>query len=169
MGGNLIPIRLTLMHGGILSLAASIFLLLVMRFNPRLFLQDYPQEIQDAVPAKTEVEKRQSLWVGIPFLLLFIAYPLLSTWQIEAGSGRQLSFFSLWIHAFGIVFFFNLVDLIILDWLMFCTITPKFMVDPGTEQMPAYRDYGFHFRGSLTGTFLSLLAGLAVAGIVTMF
>jgi hypothetical protein len=55
----------------------------------------------------------------------------------------------------------------LLDWLIFCTITPKFAVIPGTEGSEAYKDYGYHFRASITGTILSVVGGLVIAGIVT--
>jgi len=40
---------------------------------------------------------------------------------------------SLWLYAFGVAFAFNLWDWLILDWLVFCTITPKQFVIPGSE------------------------------------
>ena len=57
----------TILDGAILSVIASVFLVAVLRFNPRLFLQDYPEDIRKQVSPKTEKEKRQSLIVGIPF------------------------------------------------------------------------------------------------------
>jgi hypothetical protein len=157
----------TLLEGAILSLIASILLIAILRFNPRLFLQDYPEEIQNQVPPKTEKEKRQSLIVGIPFLIVVVAVPFISTLILKRQGGEGVSFLHLFLNAFGIVFIFNLVDLLLLDWLMFCTITPNFVVIPGTEGMPAYKDYGYHFRASITGTILSIVAGLVIAGIVT--
>jgi hypothetical protein len=66
----------------------------------------------------------------------------------------------------GIVFVFNVVDWLILDWFMFCTLTPRLVVIPGSEGLAAYKDYGFHFRGFLHGTVYSILGGLVIAGIV---
>jgi hypothetical protein len=40
----------------------------------------------------------------------------------------------------------HLIDLIVFDWLVFCTIQPRFAVLPGTEGMPEYRDYRFHLE-----------------------
>jgi hypothetical protein len=157
----------TLFEGAILSVLASILLIAILRFNPRLFLQDYPEEIQNQVPPKTEKEKRQSLIVGIPFLIVVVAVPFISTLTLKHQSGEAVSFLHLFLNAFGIVFIFNLVDLLLLDWLMFCTITPKFVVIPGTEGSEAYKDYGYHFRASITGTILSIVGGLVIAGIVT--
>lgn len=155
-----------ILDGAVLSLIASLFLIVVLRFNPRLFLQDYPEAIQNEVPPKTALEARHSLLIGVPFLLLLAIIPFISTLTFKRSGSEVLSFLQLFLHAFGVVFIFNLVDLVILDWLMFCTITPKFVVIPGTEGMAAYKDYFFHFKASLTGTGISILSGLVIAGIV---
>jgi len=155
-----------ILHGAILSVLASLLLIAVLRFNPRLFLQDYPEEIQKRVPPKSAKEKRQSLLVGIPFLLLVVAVPFLSTLALKQQGGDQVTFMQLFLNAFGVAFLFNLVDLVLLDWFMFCYITPKFLVIPGTEGIAAYKDYAYHFRASLIGTLLSAVAGLVMAGIV---
>jgi len=158
----------TLTDGALLSALASIYLLGVFLIKPRLFLQDYPRAIQEQVPPKTERERRQSLIVGIPFLILLAAVPIISTLTLKRQGGEELTFLHLSLNAFGVVFIFNLVDLLVLDWLFFCTITPRFMVIPGTEGDPAYKDYRFHFRAFLVGTLLSLVAGLIIGGIVIL-
>ncbi|MDH3734751.1 MAG: hypothetical protein OEU54_14585 [Gemmatimonadota bacterium] len=59
---------------------------------------------------------------------------------------------------------FNLVDLLILDWLILVRIQPGFVVLPGTEGLAGYDDYRFHGHAFLIGTtgilVVSLLAGL---------
>ena len=163
----MINISKILLDGALLSILASISIIGILRFNPRLFLQDYPEEIQAGVPPKTNLEKRQSLITGIPFLLLLFAVPLISTLILKRQSGETISFILLFLNAFGVAFTFNLVDLLLLDWLLFCFVTPSFLVIPGTEGMQAYKDYGFHFRAFLMGTVLSIAAGLVIAGIVS--
>ena len=61
------------------------------------------------------------------------------------------------------LFVFNIYDLLILDWLFFCTIQPRAMVLPGTEGMPGYRDYRFHLVGFLKGLGFTVAAGVIVA------
>jgi hypothetical protein len=155
-----------IIDGTILSVLASLYLIAVLRFNPRLFLQDYPADIQAHVLPKTEEEKRQSLIVGIPFLILLAVVPFVSTLTLKYQGGRDVSFLQLFLNAFGVVLIFNLVDLLLLDWLMFCTITPRFVVIPGTEGMAGYKDYVYHLRASLVGTALCIVAGLVIAGVV---
>lgn len=146
--------------GLILTGIIVVLMILAQRVNPRLFIQDYPEDIQAAVPPKTRAEKRLTLLIGIPFLLVMLLAPLFSTLSLKHAGA---SFGALFANAFGVVFFFNLFDLLVLDWLIFCSITPKSIVIPGTEGMAGYKDYGFHFRGFLKGTLLSAILGLLIA------
>jgi hypothetical protein len=151
--------------GVILSIIASGWILLSLRFNPRLWIQDYPKDIQNQVPPKTIQEKRQSLFFGVPFLIVLVSVPLISCILIKRQSAA-VTFPSLFLNAFGIGFFFNLIDLVLIDWIIFCTVTPKFLVISGTEGMAGYKDYGFHFRPFLVGTILSVILGAIIALIV---
>ncbi len=158
----------TLMHGALLSLAASVFIGITLRLAPRIWLQDYPQDVQEQVLPKNEEEKKLSLILGIAFLILLFAVPFISTLMLKQQSVGHFSFFHAFTNAFGVLFIFNLVDWLLLDWLMFCTITPQFVVIPGTEGAKGYKDYGFHFRGFLIGTVFSGVAGLVIASIVLL-
>jgi hypothetical protein len=162
----MIDLTKILIDGAILSFLASAALLLIVSINPRLMLQDYPKDIQASVPPKTPEEDRLSKILGIPFIVLLLAVPLISTFSLDAQSGGNAPFIALFANAFGVAFIFNLVDWLILDWLLFCTLTPKFLVIPGTEGHPGYKNYFFHFRGFLIGTVFSAVAGLIFAGIV---
>jgi len=157
----------TLLHGLALSIIASVYIIITFMIKPRIWLQDYPQDIQDMIPPKDDQEKRLSLILGFPFLLLLFCVPLVSTILLK-NHNPDFSYFSLAFNAFGVAFAFNLVDWLVLDWLMFCTITPGFVVLPGSEGAAAYKDYWFHFRGFLIGTFLSLIAGFAIGGIALL-
>jgi hypothetical protein len=158
----------TFVDGIILSILASLFIMLTLLINPRVWLHDYPKDVQAKAPPKTPEEKKLSLWMGIPFMLLLFGGPLVSTINMKFFVGESISFFGLFLHAFGVVWIFNIVDWLILDWVIFCTLTPKFLVIPGTEGMAGYKDYFMHFRGFLIGTIFSAIAGLIVAGIVAL-
>ena len=43
------------------------------------------------------------------------------------------------------------MDLLIVDWLIVCTIRPNVIVPSGTEHCAGWKDYGFHFKGFLHG------------------
>ena len=156
-------------HSGLYVALATIFLLSLVLYNPRLMLQDYPPAIKAVVPPKTDAEKRQSTWLGLPFILVLFIFPIYATFVFQELTGSEQGFLSLWLYAFGIAFAFNLWDWLVLDWLIFCTLTPKQFVIPGSEGHPAYKDYFFHFRGFLIGTVFSAVMGLVGAGIVAIF
>jgi hypothetical protein len=162
----MINITKKIIDGGILSAIASLYLFIILYINPRLFLQDYPEDIQRAVPPKSREERRLSILLGTPFLLLLLIGPFISTLSLKQQSGDEFSFFAASFHAFSIVFIFNLVDWLILDWLIFCTITPNFLVIPDTEGMAGYKDYSFHFRAFRVGTVLSIITGLIIGALV---
>jgi hypothetical protein len=150
-----------LVDGAILSALATGLILGSVRANPRLWLQDFPADIRDAVPPKTPAEKRQSLIWGIPLLATFLGIPLLSCLWLARQTGTA-SFGLLWLDAFGVLMIFNAFDLLVIDWVVVCWLTPSFLVIPGTEGFAGYKNYWHHFRGFLIGT-----AGLAsVATIV---
>jgi len=166
----IIDVRKILFDGAIVSLVASAFLIVTLRINPRLWLQDYSQDIQDQVPPKTDRESRLSLILGLPFLLLLFAAPLISTVGLNRQYGGALSFLALTIHAFGVGLMFNLVDWLLIDGLLFCVITPSFIVIPGTEGADGYttQNYGHHVRGFVIGTGVSLAGGLVIAAVVSL-
>jgi hypothetical protein len=161
-----VDITLIIFHGIILSLIGTFIILLSLRTNPRLWLQDYPQDIQRKVAPKTKAEKQQSLIWGIPFLITLIAVPFISSLRLKQQSGGAISFFMLFINAFAIGFIFNVVDLLLIDLLIVCAITPKFILIPGTEGASGYKDYRHHFKGFIVGTVLSVTGGLLIAIVV---
>jgi hypothetical protein len=145
------------------SLVLSALILVMLWHNPRLLLQDYPKDVRDAVPPKTPAEKRWSAyWAGV-FLVLLIAFPGFAA--LSAKAAHQ-GFPGVILSAFGVGFLFNLVDWLILDWLIVCTITPKFVVIPGTEGMAGYKNYAMHFKGVLVGTGVSVVMGVLIAALV---
>ncbi|UCF59654.1 MAG: hypothetical protein JSV37_07745, partial [Anaerolineaceae bacterium] len=80
-----------IIDGGIFSAIASFYLFVILKINPRLFLQDYPEDIQGAVPQKSHEEKRQSILFGMPFLLLLFVGLLISTLALKHQSGSELT------------------------------------------------------------------------------
>ncbi|MFD3273783.1 nitroreductase [Paenibacillus dendritiformis] len=153
-----------LIEGALLSAVFLAVLLLSLAYNPRIWLQDYPQDIQRAAPPRTPTEKKQFTAVGtIVMLLIFV--PFVSSIY---AYGNDVTFWGAFLHLYLVFNMVSLADLIILDWLIFCAITPSFIVIPGTRGAAGYKDYRFHLIGFLKGAVMSaavclLLAGLRVA------
>jgi hypothetical protein len=81
---------------------------------------------------------------------------------------EEVTFLRVFVNSAVILMMFNLVDLIVIDWLIFNTLQPRFIILPGTEGMAGYHDYGFHFRQFLKGTAGSLVVSLMIAAITTL-
>jgi hypothetical protein len=105
--------------GALLSVVASTYLLVLLRFNPLVFLGHYPKEIREVVPPESEKEQRTSILLG-----LLIAAPLGSALLWRTATLGSHAFWALFAYAFGVLFIFNLVDLIVLDWLIVCWVKP---------------------------------------------
>jgi len=159
-----------LLDGAIFSLIGSLYLVGMLWYNPRLALNkgDYPDDVLAAVPPKTREEQRLAIITGIPFLLYSLAFPVISTVALNNSSGGNTPFLDLFLHMLVIIFFFNLVDLLILDLWMFCTITPNFVVIAGTEGFPGYKDKGMHIRGHAKGSIGMVLIALLAAWIISI-
>lgn len=157
-----------LVDGLALSLAGSVIILASLAANPRYWLQDYPRSIQDAVPKKTPAEKRAARLWGIPFMLTLMAGMVVSGILLKQGM-PDARFLTVYADTLGVALFFNTWDLVVLDWLIFCTITPKFLVIPGTEGMPGYKDYKHHIIAFITGAISSVVIAAIVAGLVYAF
>jgi hypothetical protein len=145
------------------SFIISIVILVMLWYNPRLLLQDYPRDVQQKVPPKTQAEKRASVYGATAIFLLMFAFPLAAAFSSKTA---HHSFLGVFFSASGVLFLFNLVDLLIMDWLIVCTITPKFLVIPGTEGMAGYKNYAMHFKGFLIGAGVSGVLGLLLATLV---
>lgn len=149
----------SILFGGLVTLMETI--------NPRLQLHNYPPAIQMVVPPKTKEEQAKFKRMAIPSMLLLIAF-LLGT-VVQAYHGFHTGYLTLFLHCFVIFFVWNLFDLLVMDWLIFCTVTPKFLIIPGTGGNPAYKDYMFHVNGSFgKGLLIAIASAAAVAGVCFM-
>jgi len=133
--------------------------------NPRLLIHSYPKDVRGVVPPKSPAEKRESTYWAVMFLVLTISFPFVAALTSKTTDRNFLEAFLI---AFGVAFLFNLVDWLILDWLIFCTITPGLVVVPGTAGMAGYKNYAMHFRGFVAGSAISIALSLLIATTVAL-
>jgi tetrahydromethanopterin S-methyltransferase subunit B len=157
-----------LLYGIVFSLLFSALLLVMIRINPEMMLNDYPPEIKARYGPASEKTKKQRKPFVILFFLIVFGVPLLSILRLDQMIAGVPSFLEIFINLFTLFLVFNIVDLFILDWLIFCAITPRFIVLPGTEGMAAYKDYGFHFRGFLIGCVICIVSALVFASLASL-
>ncbi|UYN90236.1 MAG: hypothetical protein KIT08_03120 [Anaerolineales bacterium] len=164
----MLDLKLLLIHSLVGIVAISGIILTVGVKRPRWFLvkKNVPPDILAAVPPRTEAERRQSLWAGIPLALGLLSLVLYSTFVFgrESGAGFGLLF----LHALILILAVSTFDLVVIDWLLLNTITPKQFVYPGTEGFAGYKAYGFHGRAHLRALPGQAVFAAMAAGIVML-
>ena len=99
---------------------------------------------------------------------LFIGVPFTSALLWRTATLGSHSFWNLFAYAFGVLFIFNLVDLLILDWLIVCWFEPRWVILPGTEHIVIPKQYLHHFKGFLMGNVGLAIVGLAIAAVLSI-
>ena len=158
-------------HGLVFAVILTAYLLVVMmKLSPRVWaFSDYPKEITNSVSPQTKEERRTAKIMSVPFFILGIGYPFLSTYLLKGFLGGTISILDAFLNTFGVVMFGFMADLIILDLLIVGTLTPKFVIIPGTEDMKEkeYKDFRLyhtkaHVKAVLPLAIASLVIGLIV-------
>ena len=152
-------------YGGALSVVMSILIVGSLRLSPESWIGDYPKDIQEKYGPISERSQRLKWVFGPPILIL----PLLFGWalllRLQEIAGSPVPYWPAALAVFVMWMVFNVVDLVVIDWLFIVYFQPDFVVLPGTEGMAGYRDYFFHFRAFLVGVVVCAGAGLVIAGV----
>jgi hypothetical protein len=146
-----------LIHLLIYNLAASVWLYGSLAYNPRMWLHRMPPEVRSKVPDKTPAERKLFIGVALPFLLLLFVYPIAYAIQQDTTLGATtwtlLAFFAS----------FALWDTLVLDLLIFCKLTPRFVIIDGTTRAD-YSNMKYHLISGAKGLIMSVVfSGLAVS------
>ncbi len=78
---------------------------------------------------------------------------------------RNRTYWELFVFLWVVVFVWNLLDLLVMDWLIVCTITPDWLILEGTKGCKGYKDYAFHGKGFLIGCGYTTLTAAVFAGL----
>lgn len=154
-------------YGAVLSAGLSIMILGSLYVNAEMWLGDYPPDIREKFGPMSEKAKRQRALFIIPFFLFLVGMVVLSIARLGTVIG-EVTFSAVFLHTFIMLELFNLVDLLIIDWLVLGLIQPQFSILPGTEGMAGYNNYGFAFQGFVKGTVGLLVGSLIIAGLATL-
>ena len=129
-----------------------------------MFVGDYPPDIREKYGPMSPRAARLRPYIAGLFFIAVLIIPLLGLYALRFQVGN-IPFASAFVFSAAALLVFNIYDLLILDWLFFCTIQPRSMVLPGTEGMPGYRDYRFHFIGFLKGLGFCIAGALVIAAL----
>ncbi len=162
-----------LQHGILFTVTLTLYLLLTMRFlSPRVWgFSDYPKEITEIVEPQTKKERQLGALLGVPFIIISLGFPIVSTLMLEVQYGGTIPLLDAFLNIFGLMMFFNFADLIILDTLIVGTITPEWVIIPGTEHLKEteYKNFrSFHAKGHIRGTIGMTVLSFIVAVIIVI-
>lgn len=147
-------------HLLIYNLATSVLIYGSLAYQPRLWLHRMPPEVRSKVPPKTPDENKLFLFVALPFVLLLFAYPI--GYVIQEGTNLATSFWMLLAFFAG----FAIWDTLVLDILIFCILTPRFILINGTERTD-YSNKKYHLASGAKGLVMSDLFSALLALVLT--
>jgi hypothetical protein len=159
-----ILLREALLYGLGLSLALTAIMIVSGAVALDMFVSDYPPDIQQKYGPMSPRSARLRPYIAGLFFIAVLIIPLLGLYALRLQVGN-IPFTSAFVFSAAALLVFNIYDLLILDWLFFCTIQPRSMVLPGTEGMAGYRDYRFHFIGFLKGLGFCFAGSLIIAAL----
>src|SRR5687768_11584913 len=100
----MLNVPLILTDGSILTAVFTAFLLITLKWRPRIWLHDFPPDIRAALPPKTPAERRLTAVVATPFLVLVFVGLAFSA----ARYGTEHGFVWAALHVYLVWQFFNL-------------------------------------------------------------
>lgn len=179
-------------HILIYNLVLSVYLYATLALDPRMWLHRMPPEVVAKVPPKTASERRRLIPLGIPFLAVMAGYPV---WyaasyaassagagigtagqaaaaagaNIGAGAATSAAAGASYWEISGLLFLFflsfDICDTFILDLLIFCGITPHFIVIEGTERSD-YKNVSYHLKSGAKGLIILTVAALVLGAVI---
>jgi hypothetical protein len=157
-----------LVDGAVLSAALGAVIAGSLAYEPRVWLNDAPPRVRMLAPPLTPAERRTRAAVGALFVLTLIGVTAWSAARLPARYGEPLSIGTIFLHFVGVFFFFNLFDLLVIDWLLLLVLRPRFVMRlsvPGLSYEETVGTYGYHFRAFLKGTGFIIVASLIAASL----
>ncbi|MBN1216807.1 MAG: hypothetical protein JXA99_15375 [Candidatus Lokiarchaeota archaeon] len=158
-----------LLNGFLFTIILTSYLLFIMiEFSPRIWgFSDYTKKITADVPVQTREEKKKAMIIYVFFLLIGIGFPIISTLILKyIYYGGKIDFLTVFFNIFIMIMFANIADYVLLDWLIVATITPKFVIIPGTEHMKnkEYKEFRiYHAIAHLKGTIFLIILSIILA------
>jgi hypothetical protein len=145
-----------LTHLLIYNLIISFLLYASLAYNPRIWMHRMPPEVVQKVPPRTPAEKRQLYFFGVPFLLILVIYPIGYVLSQDVGFLDRFLIFGAFFAGFAIW------DTLVLDLLIFCKLTPRFIIIPGTT-CKDYANTKYHLVSGAKGLVMSIVFSAVLA------
>jgi hypothetical protein len=157
-----------LVSGAIFSAVMTVLVVVSLMINKEIWINDYPKDVQAAYGPISEKGKRQRIVFTVLVMAAFVGIIVVSN-VLLVNTLSGTGFWAIFANTVIMFVFFNLVDVVIIDWLILIVLWPSLGMLPGTENMLAsYHDVRMHLTNAVKGFILALLAGLIAAGIAML-
>lgn len=147
----------------------SLFVALVLAslaYNPRLWTQDFPEEMQAEMEPLSSTERVARVLLAASLLAVVIGIPVHSVLSVKATQGGVTlvaGFFHVWLVFMSV----NLVDLVLIDWAIGVWWEPGFLSTAELDSVQQHNTYRFHLiehlKGTIVLTALALFLGVLVS------
>ncbi len=160
-------ITTSLITGLIISAMLTVLILGSLMHNPRIWVHDAPQAMQAVVAPLTPQEKRIRVLWAIPIFAVALVVPFAVLFWFEAGQ-RPLGFWEAALFLWIVMMTFNIIDLVLIDWLIVVWWHPSWTTLPEIEHLNHLNNYTFHFKAFLKGTMGITIFALVGAAVVAL-
>jgi hypothetical protein len=152
------------LDGLIYSGGFALIILISVLINPRIWLQDFPEDLKKVVPPKSRKESRQTFITGFLFALFIVGFPLYSVARFFAGIDSAVTFGTVFLHSFSVMMICNTLYWLFFHILIFNVLIGWIRTVPGLKKR-------FHFTGwknQLFGLFVGVLSCLLISLFVAL-
>lgn len=160
-------LTIALVSGLVFSAVLSIVILGGLSQNPRALIVNGPKLMQESLKALSPEELRQVNRWRIVLVLLILFAPLgIGIWYEK--SYQEFNYGEAWLFLWIIWMSYNVVDLLIIDWLVLLWWQPAWSQIPDALPYSSYTDFTYHFKASLKGSLMLTVFALIGAGILML-
>jgi hypothetical protein len=162
----LIPPTTSILHGLLICIPFTIFVLISFWRWPRLWLHSLPPDIAAMAGPKTPAEERATIWLLIPYLFILPGGSILSAFLVSRGI--DLSFLGALIHLYIVWLVVHIYDFAVVDFAHALYINPARTPIKGTEGAKGWKDMRFHFNSLIKAAVNSAIFVVPAALIVSL-
>lgn len=161
-------IKVILIEAIIWSVLWMIMVSISVRAFPFTIEHDYPKDVRKAANISIPSKKHRMQGLAFATVGFIFLFGLLIAFAISAFKGQELYFWKIFIHLWIICIIWNIIDLVIVDWLFICLLSLKYFVLPKTENYEGNKNYKFHFIGFLKG-FITMTIVASIFTVISFF
>lgn len=155
--------------GLIYTAGFSLIILVSVLINPRIWLQDMPEEFKENLPPKSPREMRQTFVTGFLFAMFIIGFPLYSLADAVKSSTAPMPFLSMFLHSFSLMMICNVLYWLFIHIIIFNGIVSRVRKVPGLKGRIKFAGWKKQIFGMTVGILSCIIISGFVATIGSFF